>query len=433
MEVLLSILDAAEKEVLAIEQRFVTAKALLAEGRTRLLDPFRHAKGKRSDYRDLAICLAALDEAYPSVIPDLEVIILDHPLLGQAVRELHGHGTVSSCFYASGRDLVPYVLLLTVATVFNPDTVLSLEWSNIDFDKDQAGTPAIEIVGLKGRAVQDLVRVFESDVAVSSSLSLRRILFGLQEITSRIRPALAPEHSERLFVFVQKWGGQKKPKSFGLDGRKLLLPSGDIVWQSSLKNFIKDNRLPPFTLGRLRPTILDLVQFMDGSLEAARKVGNHGNPVTTWTYYTSDGVRKRYRERIGQVIVLRERWVQTEGAIDPRRLTPSQDKGAATPGFSCLNPFDSQRPNQQPARLCKDYGGCPSCPMAAAHPNDPQCVGYYTALEEAIYRSQSTMSASTWIERWVPVLSDLAALRAWIPPDVLKASREISVRLPNVG
>lgn len=225
----------------------------------------------------------------------------------------------------------------------------------------------------------------------------------------------------------------KRPKGFGVDGEKNQPSSRDIVWATALKNFIKDNKLPSFTLGQMRPTILDLVQFVDGSLEAARKVGNHGNPATTWTHYTSGGVRARYRERIGQVIVLRERWLQTGGDIDPRCLAPGQDKGAATPGFSCLDPFDSQRPNQQQGRLCKDYGGCPSCPMAAAHPSDPLCVGYYTALEAAIYRSQGAMSARTWIERWTPVLADLAALRAWIPPNVLEASREISIQLPNVG
>jgi hypothetical protein len=432
MEQLLAILEAAEGEVLTIEHRFAKAKALLAEARARLLDPSRLANNNLGDYRDLGACLAALDEAYPGVIPDLQVIQKQNRALARAVTAIHGQGEVSSYFYASGRDLVPFVLLLTVATVFNPDTVLSLDWSNIDFDKDQAGTPAIEIVGAKGRAAEDLVRVLESDVSASSTLSLKQVLSDLEEITSRIRPYLAREHADRVFVFVQQ-KRLKQPKGFGRDDQKFRFASNDFAWKIPLKNFIRDNNLPPFTLGQLRPSILDLVQFMDGSLEAARKVGNHGSPVTTWTHYTSDGVKKRYRERIGQVIVMRERWLQTGGAIDPRRLTPTQDKGAATPGFSCLDPFDSPRPNQQPGRLCKDYGGCPACPMAAAHPGDPLSVGYYTALEAAIYRSQVAMSARTWIERWTPILSDLAALREWIPPDVLAASREISIRLPNVG
>lgn len=432
LEELLAILGAAEREVLAIQQRFAKAKVLLAEGRARLLESGRPVKNNRGDYSDLALCLAALDAIFPSVIPDLKVILENNRALAWAVNYTHGLGEVRSCLYASGRDLVPFVLLLSVATVFNPDTVLALNWSDIDLDKDQAGTSAIEIVGVKGRATRDPVRVLESDVAASSKLSLKQLLSNLKEITSRIRSDLAPEHADRLFVFVQQVRA-KRPKGFGVEGRRTVMPSADGIWQISLKNFIRENKLRPFTLNQLRPTILDLVQFMDGSLEAARKVGNHGSPVTTWTHYTSDGVKKRYRERVGQVILLRERWLQTGGTIDPRCRTPAQDKGAATPGFSCLDPFDSPRPNQQSGRLCKDYGGCPSCPMAAAHPGDPLCVGYYLALEVAIYRSQGTMSARTWIERWTPVLSDLAALREWITPDVIEASRTFSIQLPNVG
>jgi hypothetical protein len=433
MEQLLAILEAAEHEVLAIEHRFANARVLLTEGRTRLHDPSRITNNTRADYRDFAICLAAVDEAYPSVNPIMKVLKARYPTLCGAVQHTHGQGKIDSHLYPSSRDLVSFAMLLAVATVFNAETILNLKWQDIDLDKDHAGTPAIEIVGAKGRADRDPVRLFDPNAAVSSQLSLKRTLVCLREITSRIRPHLAPEHVDSLFVFVPLTR-PRRPMGFGVDGEKrVVLKSSDAAWALALRKFIKDNRLPPFTLAQLRPSILNLVQFMDGSLEAARKVGDHGSPATTWTHYTSGGVRARYRERIGQVIVLRERWLQTDGVIDPRRLAPGQDKGAATPGFSCLDPLDSPRPNQQPGKLCKDYGGCPACPMAAAHPGDPLCVGYYTALEVAIYRSQSTMSARTWIERWAPVLADLAALRAWIPPAVLEASREISIKLPNVG
>lgn len=432
MAQLVAILEAAEREVLATELRFAKARVLFEEGRARLQDSGRVVSNTRADYRDLAVCLSAVDEAYPGVIPDLTVLQKRHPALGGAVQYTHGQREIASYFYPCSRALVPFALLLAITTVFNADTILLLNWRDIDLDKDQAGASAIEIVGAKGRATRDLVRVLDPNAAVSSRLSLKQIFVCLREITVRIRPYLAGEHADRLFVYVQQTRA-KQPKGFGADGEQSTLPSGDLVWKTALKNFIKDNKLPPFTLGQLRPSILDLVQFMDGSLEAARKVGNHGSLATTWTHYTSGGVRARYRERIGQIILLRDRWLQTSGVIDPRRLAPEQDKGAATPGFSCLDPFDSPRPNQQPGRLCKDYGGCPSCPMAVAYPGDPLCVGYYTALEAAIYRSQGAMSASTWIERWTPVLSDLASLRAWIPPAVLKTSREFSVRLPDVG
>lgn len=428
LDQLLLIMHAAEREVLEIEKRFSRSAELLAEGRAKSCEPGRSWVGNRNDYSDLAVCLAALDATYPNIIPDLEIIQADHPPLGYALHHIHGHRKALSYFYAAGRDLVPFVMLLAIATAFNAETLLKLKWSNIDTEKDRAGTPVVEIWGEKDRAAQDSLRRLDPEGAVSSELSLKRLLECLQNISSRIRPVAAPDSADFIFLCIQQVG-TKRPKGLGEEvGR-----GGSSVWKWSLVNFIKDNKLPSFTLKQIRPTVLNLVQFMDGSLEAAQRVGNHKSPITTWKHYTSSAVKKRYRETIGQIILLRERWVGTEGTIDPRRLQPRQEKGAATPGFLCLDPFDSPRPNQQKGKLCKDYGGCPGCPMTAAFPNDPVCVGYYSALEAAIYRSQPVMSTTTWFERWVPVLTDLRALLAMVSPDVLDESRKLSIKLPNVG
>nr|WP_307732132.1 hypothetical protein [Massilia aurea] len=428
LEAIVSILQAAEKEILEIEARRALGEQLLIEGRAKLLDPTRVKSGNRNDYSDLSVCLAALDSAYSDLIPDLEDIMADNSPLGYAVKHIHGQREVCSYFSPTGRDLAPFVLLLTIATVFNPETVLKLSWNDVDIDKDRAGTPVIEIWGTKARAKRDPVCRIDPGSSVSSNLSLHRLLTCLKKITERIRAAADPSNIGYLFLCVQQVG-KKRPKCLGEEvGR-----GGSSVWKWALKGFISDNKLSSFTLRQLRPTILSLVQFIDGSLEAAQRVGNHKNPVTTWTHYTSSAVKKRYREKIGQIILLRERWIETQGTIDPRRLQPRQEKGAATPGFLCLDPFDSPRPNQQPGKLCKDYGGCPACPMAAAFPNEVVSVGYYFALEVAIYKSQSVMSTKTWFERWVPVLTDLRALLALVPPDVLAESRKFSIKLPNVG
>lgn len=426
---ILSIIEAAEKEVLATAVRFERTRELLAEGNARL-DACNNAGLRSKQYEDLSVCLAALDRAYPGIIPDLPHIRADDRALGAAVQYVHTQSTVASHFYASFRHLAPFAVLLAITTVFNPDTLLGLSWEDIAFDKEHAGTAAIEIVGAKNRASRDLVRLLDPEAAVASQLSLRELLRTLQLITARIRPFVPDWHADRIFIAVQTQRA-KKPRSYG-DGKTDATLSGDVVWVRSLQKFIEDNHLPLFSLGQLRPTILDLVQLSHGSLEAAQKVGNHRSPTTTWTHYTSSGVKKRYRERIGQIMVMRERWIDSLGVVDPRRLEPGQDKGAATPGFTCLDPFSSPRPGQQAGKLCKDYGGCPSCPLAAAHPNDPVSVAYYVALERAVFQSQTAMSSKTWTERWVPVLADLKALQAHIPKAVMEESRKISIILMNV-
>lgn len=435
LNVLLAIIDAAEKEVLEVRERFLRGKALLAEGRGRqhITSPLKKNVGQGyGDYYDLQGCLAGVDLAYAAMLPKLTKIAAQHPQLERSIRSLHGHGRITSYLYPSSRDLVPFALLLTFATLFNPATVLKLDWQDVDFEKEHAGRRAVEITGEKKRGSRDLVRLLDPQGGVSSKLSLQQLLETLKDISCRLRTCIVERHSDRIFVFGLEQG-KEYASSFDSIGAKKARSSSDTIWNHALEQFYSQNSLPKFSLAQLRRSVLDLVQFTHGDLETAQKVGNHGSPVTTWVHYTSDGIKKRYRERIGQIVIMRERWFQTGGDIDPRRLTAAQDKGAATPGFSCLDPFDSPRPNQIRGKLCKDYGGCPSCPMVAAHPGDPICVGQYMALERAIYRSQPAMSSKTWLDRWVPVLADLKALQTHIPDTVLAESRKISIELPNVG
>lgn len=429
---LLNIMHSAEKELLEIEARLNNGRELIAEGRERLAALGCKLQKNKNDYADLATCLAKIDALFPNVVPDLESLARNDRDLANAVRFIHTQRTVSSFFHPTARDLVPFIILLTISTVFNPDTVLTLEWSCISRDKDRAGTPAVEIVGVKGRASSDLVRLLDPESGVSQSLSLHRLLNCIKELCARVRPLVNKEHADRLFVYVPESRG-KNPCSFGSYRGGNEVASGDITWRYNLRKFISAHQLPHFSLGQLRPTILDMVQMINGGLEAAQKVGNHRSPITTWTHYTSSGVRNRYRERIGQVVLLRERWITSRGDIDPRRLDNSQDKGAATPGFICLDPFDSPRPNQQPGKLCSDYGACPACPLGGARPYDPTSVAYYIALEQAIFKSQSKMSAKTWLERWAPVLADLRALLALVSSEVSDESKKIRITLPSVG
>jgi len=54
-------------------------------------------------------------------------------------------------------------------------------------------------------------------------------------------------------------------------------------------------------------------------------------------------------------------------------------------------------------------------------------------LEQAIFKSQSKMSAKTWLERWAPVLADLRALLALVSSEVSDESKKIRITLPSVG
>ena len=422
---MVAIVKGAEKELLELNDRWEKGKKLIAEGKVKL------EKGSRDFRRSLGECLAALDERYPGVIPDAAKIVEDDDYLGRAVRDVHKPRRVMSYFYPTGRDLVPIVLLLGMATVFNSDTLLMLNWDDVDENVDRAGSPAIKIIGRKPRAGKDQVRFLDASEFASNQPTTKDLLHLLRDITSRIRPHVVdPGHKDRLFIFLQQ-NAVKQPKSFGRTDA--YNASGDDVWRRALRNFCDDNQIPRFILSQLRPTLIDMTLFLNGDLAAAAALGNHRNPHTTWTHYTSSGVKRRFTERLGEVLVLRQRWIESKGKIDPRRLTPKLDRGAATPGFLCLDPFDSPRPNQQKGRACGAYGECPACPLAAANLNDPIAAAHFMALKRTIYSSQIAMSTQTWVSRWAPILADLLALLNLLSDDVAQRAAEIHINLPPVG
>lgn len=465
---LLAVMAAVEKEVLALRDRWAVGQRLLTQGRDLLrrgsvleTNPQRRQKA-RSD-SSLALCLAMLDQRYPGFIPDQKALKANHALLSDTVQYRLGSRHVTGYFYASALDLVPLALSLAFATVFNPNTILTLQWKNIDRnvdrlsngrsavqfdvteedDKDESGekptepeasyepkSPLAKVTGDKPRAQRQLVRLLDPEASGPDQVSLNLVLDLLTNMTARIRAhAIDPDtHGDRLLLYVQETGS-KRPKGF-------VRSSGgvDVVWFEALRKFIANNKLPYFTLKTIRATLLDYVQlFNRGDLETARQVGNHASRVTTWTHYTSNLVKRLLQEVTGETLLVRERWLESNGKLDPRKHREWVDKGCATPGWICLDPFDSPRPNQKKGRLCKAFGECPDCPLSAARPNNPRNVMLYEALRRAVYRSITRVTAHVWQQRWSPVVAALDALLARVPPTVLEESRTFRVELPDVG
>lgn len=451
---------AVEKEVLAIQDRWVRGANLLKAGHKMLETGHKLVQNPRGDAAktdaNLALFLAMLDTAYPGAIPGLAVIKKHNLLLGETDAHAFSHKVVIGYFYLSSRDLVPLALYITLATAFNPETVLKLTWSNIARNVDRIGTPSVQfdvteallaesenaagqeytatllkIKGEKPRAMRQILRLLDPTSADPSQASLNLVLDLLRDMTKRIRPFVFKEHADRVFVFTTARGPIKVTKGFGAVGSDI---AADANWGVHLTNFVKENELAPFTLQTLRVTLLDFVQLVSGGdLEKARQVGNHESRVTTWTHYTSDLVRRLLKEATGEILLMRDRWIETDGVIDPRRTSKNSDKACATPGFHCLDPLNSPRPNQKLGRLCDGFGECPSCPLAMASPGNSLDVAWWEALQRAIYRSVSTMTAGMWQERWAPVASDLKTLIETVPEDVLAKSRSFQVELPNVG
>lgn len=432
-----------------IGKEIIATSALLAEGQE-LLERGRSAippvAAPVTAYYEKAVCLATL-AALPFMPTQEAIEASGHPALYRACLP-HG-GLLSFLRYLcpTNRMLVPFVLNLAIATAYNAGTLFGLKLSDIQRDA-RLGEEIIRLPGSKGRAAEDPIVTIsagssrpgsarlkesnpmaepEDDSIVLSAASVDGIGIGftidlITQWTALFRFDLETQDRDRLFVYR------------AATGRAKLVPlDGATAWQFALARFCKDHNLRPFNLKQIRATILDEIQYRTGDIRIAKALGRHRNISTTWSHYTSDGTKQRQRERLGLIFVQRERWLLSDGTIDPRGRTHGMDQAAATPGFLCLDPYDGVIPGQRRGYPCLAYGKCADCPMAAARPNDPISVAYYVALEQAILRARDVMDPKTWMMQWGPRLLAVQELNGLAPDKIRRQAMDYPVTLPTVG
>ncbi len=415
---------AVTRELHAMEIRANESSKLLEAGRSRLREG-------SPDFTDLSTCVAHVVDHFTVRLPSLSQLRDNHPDLYRSVDPCtnrigaprFGITPIFQLLYPSSRDLVPFVLRFAIETGSNASTILQLDRSDIEYD-EILGNRVARIGGRKARAGEDPNVPVPAENIESAHLLLERM-------TELVRKSAPKVLAERLFLFKRKSGEKSEARSFSSDDKGL--PISDASWSRALKKFCGDNGIPEFDLSQIRPTLSDEITFREGIVIAGNVLG-HQDVSTTEAHYVSDGTRWREVEWLGRTILVMQRWYGTKGKIDPRRrrLTPNMDRGAATPGFHCFDPYDSPIPNQRKNRLCTAYGRCPSCPLAAADVSDPTAVALYRALRVSIYESQGLIVAQAWRKRYAPVLVDLEELLSHVSPQVLEAASRVKVKLPTV-
>lgn len=408
------------------EASMVTGVFLLNEAQT---------KGHAPPYREqIEVCAARIAESFPNHLASISDLFSLDPSLGWAVQWKHRMLPVRKLLYTTFRDLIPFVILLGVKTAFNPNTILSLTWSQIRISADGK---TVTIFGVKNRAADTQVSIvsdrandgLEIPAEPGEPFGLTEVLELLRQLTWRTRTILKnPNHSDRLFVGVPIQSGTDAKAFDHKNG-----PSCDGAWKLPLRHFIEEHGLAPFTLAMLRPTEGELVWRRTGDLLAVRDRLGHKSIITTRIHYTSDGMRQESQERVAETQAYYHRWAQTHGRVDPRHL-PERYRSAATPGFGCLDPFDSPRPGQRKGKLCTAYGECSDCPLGQAWPHDVQAAAYYLALPKAIYDAQlGRIPPKQWVQKWPSILNAQNRIIDQIPSEVRSKASRIHLKLKPVG
>jgi hypothetical protein len=312
-------------------------------------------------------------------------------------------------FYPLLRPLVPFVLLMAIALTYNAETIRNSRLQDFSYsrelgeflvvlnDESVSDTERFNAFAPKGRAS----RRQKVHIPLDTEIDNPAVLFEfVKEWTAPLRALAPPKIAERLFLFRPH--GSQTPSA--LDCTQ--------SWSEALSVFRKDHCLEHFTLQMIRPTTLDTAsELFDGDPKKVQLQANHVSAQTIFESYTSDGEKQRQLERLGGVTQLRSRWRDTRGLCDPRDRSRDEDLGAATPGWSCHDPYSS--PFAYEDELCKAYGRCPICPLAALNLKSPLSLAHAVNLLDAINRAQEFMSPESWLKRLGPVKHKL--MNYWIP------------------
>lgn len=414
---------AAEAEVRNIVERFDEGERLLAEGREKL------AKGSVAFGTDFSVCLAAIVERFPGSLPrepklksELRISKLGNRLFHAARR--HGYLRCASYRTATARDLVPFILLVCIATAFNPEQVLALELDDVRDSDNLADNVIISAIKHRGGGNR-VSRTLPA--GLSNEMGVRYLFTQLRRITDVAR-AHAGGEIKRWFLYRPAQTSRYLVQSFG---NTRVTATANSVFGDVLAKFTEEHGLQPLSLSQIRATLVDETQARFG-VKAAADLAGHRSLDTTSRHYTSSGTRRRGQQRIAEIQLHRDRWAVTKGAIDPR-TRGDLERGAATPGFGCQDPMDSPLPAHK-GKLCQAFGECPTCPFALAYTREPIAAAYYEALLEAIYAAglSGRVSPAAWQTRWAPKAAALKNLLNAIPGET-KAKMPSLPPLPPIG
>lgn len=377
-------------------------------------------------YRELDVFLAAVSQLYPGPLPSEDDMHKEHRHLANAQLVYHRRQQFLPYLYPLPRQLVPFVLILAMYTLFNGDGLLKLRLSQI---KEQSvfGEDRVVFSIYKGRNESFNPRSFAIDR--SDPLNPASLVAYLKKWTARIRPFARPEMQDRLFLFVPAVRSEKVPRSYEHE----VGPTSDCTWSFHVTEFLKTHGLPHLRTRHIRKTGLDLVhELFSGDIRAVAAAGGQRSADVLDKHYTDDRARRRNDESLGSIMAARERELATGGRINPRHGPTGSDYHAATPGAMCLDPFNSPQPGQKAGRLCRAYGACWACPLLQLKPDQPYQLARAWQFRTEILNSRGYLPASRWVAAWQPRLTALEkhVLPAFEEEAVIAAATRLLPHLP---
>lgn len=421
LEIFTKFIRATETEVRTAILTMRRRKRLLENGRRILAMRAPRARTAPptpgTEESSLGLLIATLEATFGSVLPSLEEIRRTSMDIYDQIQDW-GAAMIYSVMHPSQYDLLPLAQQLALYTGFNESALVGL--------KDRAGIAEHSLLGMERLVIKSFKARANKYVSASFLISEEilgpaSIVRAIRQWTKEIRAVAPSEIKDDFWLYVPKHNSRERTV-------RTLNFAPNTVTNHDLRNaqnrFSKTHGLPRIGFRQIRATVAAIAHdLFGGDVRAVMDFLQHSSSELTLRSYTSGVAAARYREIIGTVQVLRERWVQTNGRLDPRVLAEVGDPGAATPGWNCIDPYSSPIPGQRHGRLCDAYGFCPTCPHAKINLNSPVALARVRQVKTALERARGIVLPERWksvmdpayraiVEFWLPFFSEAVVKQA---------------------
>lgn len=318
------------------------------------------------------------------------------------------------------REMVPFVLLLGLTTSLNASSLAGAPLSAVHKSHPIFGSSRWQLHVKKYKAKH---RILKRSFAVDQFtwVNPTYLLAAVVVYSRGLRSLVSPESAHLLLLALNTRGASP------------LYSSNDGIvgtFDDALAKFCDDNQIGRFPLQRLRPTSSEVVHSItEGDVTAQHAALQHtrkSKNLTTDTY-THEAAITRDTERLARAMQWRETFIKSRGKIDARiaRGDVRRALRAATPGFACIDIFDSPYPGQLQGHPCTAYCMCSACPLGTANISDHFSVARLLQVEAKLIQGKSVINEERWIRDYKPQLEELQ--NTWLPlvcSSVLKLAKK---------
>jgi len=317
-----------------------------------------------------------------------------------------GYRTIARALAPLASELTKFVYLLAFATLLNQQPLVDLEISDLEI-KSILNTKRLLIKGTKHRSGKTLRLSFAES---NESDSPFRVIAFVRRWTERLREICPEDLKNNLWLYVPRnQYGKLAVKTYHQMGRGVA-----VNFHSHTQTFCTAAGFEWRGVRSVRAAGAEIAdQLFDGDIRQVSALLQHSGISVTEKHYRSRAAQQRQTEQLVAGISQRERWVLSDGKIDPRNAPASDELGAATPGFRCNDPLSSPIRGEREGRMCGAYGQCPACPLGSIDVSSPYALARLLQLKALHQRAREQLGEQAWQMRWGESYTHLVTF--WLP------------------